>query len=214
MRAAGYPNGFARSGAGHECGDGRVAQAIQAQLAAVGIQVEIVSRDASSMREAVRKGDTDMAITDWWADYPDADNFLYPLFHSTSFGPGGNYAFYSDRVTDSLIIAARRTVDQTARVALYRRIDNRVFEAAPWLYLVRRPWRSIPRSMDIPVVFNGQRWTKVHVKAGRQPSAGDDSALPALLRFLLLNVVPGACREMVVNGLTPPRSRLRAGTSR
>jgi len=30
-------------------------QAIQAQLAAVGIRVEIVSRDASSMREAVRK---------------------------------------------------------------------------------------------------------------------------------------------------------------
>jgi len=67
LRAAGYPDGFAvqlwRSGTNIEMG--RVAQAIQAQLAAVGIRVEIVSRDASSMREAVRKGDTDMAITDW-----------------------------------------------------------------------------------------------------------------------------------------------------
>jgi len=173
LRAAGYPNGFSlqlwRSGTNVEMG--RVAQAIQAQLALVGIRVEIVSRDASSMREAVRKGDTDMAISDWWADYPDADNFLYPLFHSASFGPGGNYAFYSDRVTDSLITVARRTVDQSAREALYARIDKRIFDAAPWLYLwfAVDLWAEHPSidGWDIPVIFNGQRWTKVRVKAGR-----------------------------------------------
>jgi len=173
LRAAGYPNGFSlqlwRSGTNVEMG--RVAQAIQAQLAALGIQVEIVSRDASSMREAVRKGDTDMAITDWWADYPDADNFLYPLFHSASVGPGGNYAFYSDRVTDSLIMVARRTVDQAAREALYARIDQRVFDAAPWLYLwfAVDLWAEHPSvdGWDIPVIFNGQRWTKARVAARR-----------------------------------------------
>jgi peptide/nickel transport system substrate-binding protein/oligopeptide transport system substrate-binding protein len=171
LREAGYPDGFTvqlwRSGTNVELG--RVAQAIQAQLAAVGITVEIVSRDASSMREAVRKGAADMAITDWWADYPDADNFLYPLFHSASAGPGGNYSFYSDRVTDSLIMLARRTPNQTARETLYRRIDKRVFEAAPWLYLwfAVDLWAEHPsiEGWDIPVVFNGQRWTKVRVAA-------------------------------------------------
>src|SRR5216117_1191108 len=173
LRAAGYPNGFSlqlwRSGTNVELG--RVAQAIQAQLAAVGIRVEIVSRDASSMREAVRKGDTDMAILDWWADYPDADNFLYPLFHSASFGPGGNYSFYKDPVSDSLIMVARRTVDQTAREALYRRIDDRVFQAAPWMYLWFPVdlWAEHPsiEGWDVPVIFNGQRWTKVRVAARR-----------------------------------------------
>jgi len=173
LRAAGYPDGFAlqlwRSGSNVELG--RVAQAIQAQLAAVGIRVEIVSRDASSMREAVRKGDTDMAILDWWADYPDADNFLYPLFHSASFGPGGNYSFYSDRVTDSLILVARRTVDQTSREALYRRIETRVHQAAPWIYLWFPVdlWAQHPsiEGWDVPVIFNGQRWTKVRVAARR-----------------------------------------------
>jgi peptide/nickel transport system substrate-binding protein/oligopeptide transport system substrate-binding protein len=173
LRVAGYPNGFAlqlwRSGTNVEMG--RVAQAIQSQLGAVGIRVEIVSRDASSMREAVRKGDTDMAITDWWADYPDADNFLYPLFHSANAGPGGNYAFYNDPVADSLIMMARRTVDQRAREALYARIDKRVFDAAPWLYLwfAVDLWAEHPSidGWDIPVIFNGQRWSKVHVKAGR-----------------------------------------------
>src|SRR5207249_12196520 len=107
----------------------RVAQAIQAQLAEVGVRVELVERDASSQREAARKGETDMVVLDWWADYPDADNFLYPLFYSGSFGPGGNYAFYADAAADSLILRARRTTDDAARTALYREIDERVYRA-------------------------------------------------------------------------------------
>lgn len=167
LRDAGYSNGFTvqlwRSGTNVELG--RVAQAIQAQLAAVGIRVEMVSRDASSMREAARKGETDMALLDWWADYPDGDNFLYPLFHSASFGPGGNVSFFSDPVVDSLIQTARRTVDAGAREALYRRIDERVYNAAPWLYLWFPVdlWAQHPSvtGWDVPVIFNGQRWTAV-----------------------------------------------------
>jgi ABC-type transport system substrate-binding protein len=148
----------------------RAAQAIQSQLAAVGVRVELVERDASSQREAARKGQADMVILDWWADYPDADNFLYPLFYSGSFGPGGNYAFYADAVTDSLILAARRTTDEAARTALYQRIDDRVYAAAPWLYLwfpkdlwARRPDLS---GWDLPVIFNGQRWTHARLGGG------------------------------------------------
>src|SRR5213594_1491043 len=170
LRVAGYPDGFAvqlwRSGTNVELG--RVAQALQAQLSAVGIRVEIASRDASSMREAARKGETDMALLDWWADYPDGDNFLYPLFHSASFGPGGNVSFYSDPVTDSLILTARRTVDQQAREALYRRIETRVYRAAPWIYLwfPIDLWAAQPSldGWDVPVIFNGQRWIKAHPK--------------------------------------------------
>lgn len=173
LRDAGHAGGFTiqlwRSGTNIELG--RVAQAIQAQLALVEIQVEIVSRDASSMREAARKGEADMALLDWWADYPDGDNFLYPLFHSASFGPGGNVSFYSDRVTDSLISAARRTVSAADREALYRRIDDRIYQAAPWLYLWFPVdlWAQHPsvEGWDVPVIFNGQRWTAVRTTGRR-----------------------------------------------
>jgi ABC-type transport system substrate-binding protein len=144
---------------------GRVAQAVQADLAQVGIRVELVERDASSQRAAARAGTADMALLDWWADYPDGDNFLYPLFHSASFGAGGNYAFYSDPVTDSLIVLARHTLDEPARVALYHRIDARVYQAAPWLYLWFPVdlWAASPTitGWQMPVIFNGQRWTSV-----------------------------------------------------
>src|SRR5258705_112811 len=117
------------------------------------------------------KATTRLPILDWWADYPDADNFLYPLFHSASFGPGGNYSFYSDRITDSLIMVARRTVDQAARETLYHRIETRVFDAAPWIYLWFPVdlWAEHPsiEGWDVPVIFNGQHWTKVRVAARR-----------------------------------------------
>jgi ABC-type transport system substrate-binding protein len=169
LAAAGYAGGITvrlwRTAANIELS--RVAQAVQTQLAEVGIRVELVERDASSQRAAARQGETDMVILDWWADYPDADNFLYPLFYTGSFGPGGNYAFYSDSVTDALILRARRTTDDAARTALYRRIDERVYGAAPWLYLwfptdlwARRPEVT---GWDVPVIFNGQRWTSARI---------------------------------------------------
>jgi peptide/nickel transport system substrate-binding protein len=144
---------------------GRVAQAVQADLARVGIQVTLVTRDASSQRAAARAGTADMALLDWWADYPDGDNFLFPLFHSQSFGAGGNYAFYADPVTDSLILTARHTLDDAARTALYHTIDDRVYRSAPWLYL----WFPVDlwaesaqvTGWELPVIFNGQRWTAV-----------------------------------------------------
>src|SRR5216683_489948 len=77
LAQAGYPDGLRlelwRTAANAELS--AVAQAIQSQLAGVGVRVELIERDASSQREAARKGETDMVILDWWADYPDADNF-------------------------------------------------------------------------------------------------------------------------------------------
>jgi peptide/nickel transport system substrate-binding protein/oligopeptide transport system substrate-binding protein len=170
LAAAGHPHGLTlqlwRSASNVVLG--QVAQAIQAELQKVGITVEIVTRDASTQRDAARKGLADMAILDWWADYPDGENFLYPLFHSSNFGPGGNYAFYSDRATDALIERARGTVDDTARVALYRDIDGRVYRAAPWLYLWFPVdlWAEHPSTTgwELPVIFNGQRWTGVQTR--------------------------------------------------
>jgi len=50
---------------------------------------------------------------------------------------------------------------------LYRRIDERVYRAAPWLYLwfPTDLWARRPELVgwDLPVIFNGQRWTLARV---------------------------------------------------
>ncbi|HET7599603.1 MAG TPA: ABC transporter substrate-binding protein [Gemmatimonadales bacterium] len=143
----------------------RIAQAVQQSLAQVGVRVEIVERDAASTRAAARNGEADLFLTDWYADYPDPENFTYPLFYSRNKGAGGNYAFYADPALDSLILRARATPDEGEKTRLAREIDRRVFEAAPWIFLwfPVDVWAVRPEitGWRIPAIFNGQRWTGV-----------------------------------------------------
>jgi ABC-type transport system substrate-binding protein len=142
----------------------RLAQSIQQNLAEVGVRAEIVERDASSARAAVRNGEADLFLTDWWADYPDPENFNYPLFHSRNKGPGGNYAFLSDPALDSMILRARTTNDESEKARLARDIDARVFGLAPWIFLwfPVDVWAAQPdvEGWRFPLVFTGQRWMK------------------------------------------------------
>jgi ABC-type transport system substrate-binding protein len=163
LKDAGYPDGFSiKLWRTQRAELARLAQSIQQNLAEVGIRAEIVERDASSARAAVRKGEADLFLTDWWADYPDPENFNYPLFHSRNKGPGGNYAFLSDAPLDSMILRARATTDETEKARLSRDIDARVFELAPWIFLWFPVdiWASRPdvNGWRFPLVFTGQRW--------------------------------------------------------
>jgi len=63
---------------------------VQAMLKEVGFEVELVSMEWNAYRAAVRQGEPDMFYLSWGADYPDAENYLYPLFHSTMINGGGN----------------------------------------------------------------------------------------------------------------------------
>lgn len=140
----------------------RLAQAIQQDLAAVGLAVEIVERDAASARAAARKGEADLFLTDWYGDYPDPENFLFPLFHSANAGTGGNYAFFADTTVDRRLEALRRTPDPATKARLARELDAALFAQAPWLYLwfPVDMWATRPglEGWTIPAIFNGQRW--------------------------------------------------------
>jgi ABC-type transport system substrate-binding protein len=145
----------------------RIAQSVQQSLTAVGVTVEIIQRDASSARAAVRKGEADLFLTDWYADYPDPENFTYPLFHSRNAGTGGNYAFLDDPVIDSLTLRLRTTIDEAEKLRLAQEVDARLHELAPWIFLwfPMDLWARQPRveGWDIPAIFNGQRWTEARI---------------------------------------------------
>jgi ABC-type transport system substrate-binding protein len=163
LAEAGYPNGIAvKLWRTQRAELARLAQSIQQSLAQVGIRAEIVERDASSARAAVRNGEADLFLTDWWADYPDPENFNYPLFHSRNKGPGGNYAFLSDSGLDSMIVRARATPHEAEKVRLARDIDARVFKLAPWIFLwfPVDVWAARPglNGWRVPLIFTGQRW--------------------------------------------------------
>jgi len=148
----------------------RIAETVQAYLNAVGIRAKIVQREQAASRAAARKGETDMILKDWYADYPDAEDFLYPLLHTANRGAGGNVSFFSNARFDSLVTAARRESDETKRNTLYRQADSLAFAEAPMVFLyfynelyAVQPWikHFVP-----PVIFNGQRWLAVTIVRG------------------------------------------------
>jgi ABC-type transport system substrate-binding protein len=145
----------------------RIAETLQAYLGAVGIRVKIVQREAAATRSAARKGETDLILKDWYADYPDAENFLGPLLHSANKGVGGNVSFFANAEYDRLVDAARRELDEAKRVALYTQADAIAQREAPMLFLyfyndlyAVQPWI---KGFEPPVIFNGQRWTNVSI---------------------------------------------------
>ena len=147
----------------------RLAQAAQGYLGEGGFRVKLVQREASSVREASRNGEADLVLKTWYADYPDAEAFLFPLLHSSNTGVGGNVEFYRSPRFDAIVDSARRELNDPRRAELYRRADSLAFVEAPHVNLFHynellavQPWI---RDFRVPVIFNGQRWTDVRIEA-------------------------------------------------
>src|SRR5690606_26000095 len=152
----------------------RIAESIQGYLAQANVRATIVQREAASVREAARNGQADMIVKDWFADYPDAENFLYPLLHGENTGVGGNLSFFTHDEFDRVVDASRREQDDSTRNELYREADSIAFEEAPMLFLffysdlyAIQPWIT---GFEPPTIFNGQRW--VDVSIGAPPAPG------------------------------------------
>jgi oligopeptide transport system substrate-binding protein len=152
----------------------RMAETMQAYLNAVGIRAKVVQRESAASRAAARKGETDMILKDWYADYPDAENFLYPLLYSGNKGSGGNVSFYANPRFDSTVIAARHELNDAVRRQLLRQADSIAFSDAPMIFLyfynelyATQPW---VKGFKPPVIFNGQRWLDVTMATGADPS--------------------------------------------
>jgi peptide/nickel transport system substrate-binding protein/oligopeptide transport system substrate-binding protein len=113
----------------------RVLEAVQAYWRAVGVEATLVRREWSAFKQAVSAGNVDAFLLDWFADYPDAENFLFPLFHSSNRGGGGNRSFFTDADVDRMIDDASRILDAAARADACAHIDSVVYAQAPWVYL-------------------------------------------------------------------------------
>jgi peptide/nickel transport system substrate-binding protein/oligopeptide transport system substrate-binding protein len=124
-----------------------IIEVVQSYLSKAGLKAEIIQLDWSAFKQAVNEGEPDAFWLSWWADYPDPENFLFPLFHSASVGPSGNQARCIDPELDHLIETAQQTMDEKLRYRLYRQAEDRIIKNAPWVfmwhkadYFVIQPW--------------------------------------------------------------------------
>jgi ABC-type transport system substrate-binding protein len=110
-----------------------IAEIIQSYLKMAGLDVRIRQLEWSAYKAALNRGDADIFWISWWADYPDPENFLFPLFHSSNHGPGGNRSWYSNKEVDRLVELGQTESDLVKRDAYYGRAENIIVRDLPWV---------------------------------------------------------------------------------
>lgn len=83
----------------------------------------------------IKNGDQDLFMIAWTADSSDPDTFLYPCFHSSSQGEGGNYIFLDDPEVDELIEKARYAQDESERAEYYAEVQQLLMDMNAWIPL-------------------------------------------------------------------------------
>ncbi|TSI10857.1 ABC transporter substrate-binding protein [Lysinibacillus sp. BW-2-10] len=117
----------------------KVAEAIQKNLADVGIPSKIVTFEWATYLEKAKNGEADAFLLGWTGDNGDADNFIYTLLDKDNIG-SNNYSYYSSDAAHELLIAAQSEVDEEKRNQLYKDAQVIIHEDAPWVPLAH----SIP----------------------------------------------------------------------
>ncbi|MGD9873451.1 MAG: ABC transporter substrate-binding protein [Kiritimatiellia bacterium] len=82
----------------------------------------------------VENREAQMFRLSWFADYPDAENFLQ-LFYGPNASPGPNRVNYSNPEYDRLYETIREMQDSPERTELYRQMAAMVEEDCPWIFM-------------------------------------------------------------------------------
>jgi peptide/nickel transport system substrate-binding protein len=116
----------------------RVAEAVQADLRAVGIDAKLEGLEWGQYLDQTQRGEHDIALAGWTGDNGDPDNFLYAILDKDSAIPPGaqNVCFWKDDNFHSLMIAAQNTTDRTQRARYYLAALKIVHDQAPLVPLV------------------------------------------------------------------------------
>jgi len=99
------------------------------QLEEVGLKIQVEVVQKSLLLEQTARSQAPFFRGSWFADYPDAENYL-SVFYSRNPAPP-NYTRFHDAAFDRLYEQALLENNDSARYVLYRRMDQLVMDAAP-----------------------------------------------------------------------------------
>lgn len=144
LTAAHYPNGFATTlwymtlPRPYLPQPQRVAEAIQADLKAVGINAKLEGMEWGTYLQRVQNAEGALALFGWTGDNGDPDNFLYVILDKDSSIPPGaqNVCFWRNENFHALVTQAQVVTDRAKRSALYDRALQLVHDDAPCVPLV------------------------------------------------------------------------------
>jgi ABC-type transport system substrate-binding protein len=100
-------------------------QGLQADLAAIGIEVEVVPGTWTDYRDRIRGGEVQLALYGWSASFPDAYDYVSGWMTCASVETGFNDGGYCNERIDELVAAAEALpLTDPERIAAYREIEE------------------------------------------------------------------------------------------
>ena len=129
-----------------------ISSLIQQWHDALGAEIELLSVDSRIFSKNLRESHGQIVPYGWCADYPDPENFLDVLFHSTS---NFNESGFKNQAMDALLEQARVEPDGEQRLKLYWQVEDYLLDnviAVPRLHsnsntLIRpyvQNWPTLP----------------------------------------------------------------------
>ena len=117
--------------------------AIQADLAAIGLKVNIETYEWNTFLANVNpglEGKADMAEMAWMTTDPDTLPYLTLRTAAWPDQGGFNSSYYSNPDVDRLLDEARTATDPATRADLYKQVQALVHEDAPWIFVAN--WKQ------------------------------------------------------------------------
>ncbi len=139
LRQAGYPDGF-KSTLWTSTANKERADAVQAQLAKIGVVVDVVEMNSHvlgpELGKPVDQSNLEMAVSGWSPSTGDADQGIRPLFTRDEWPPAGaTNSFYTNPEVEKYVQEGLQVTDQQQRFDVYAKAQELIWEDAPNIFL-------------------------------------------------------------------------------
>ncbi|WP_405661444.1 ABC transporter substrate-binding protein [Streptomyces sp. RK9] len=170
LKKCNKPDGFSAkiTARNNNPGEEDTAEALQAQLKKVGINLSVETLDGADSSSitgspsVVKKRGYSMQMSGWGPDFPSGQGYAQPLFDSRFLAETGNYneSQIKDKKIDGLFDKAIAETDPVKAGETYKALDKRILDQADWmpfLYEKNITWRG-PRLTNAYMsdAFNGR----------------------------------------------------------
>jgi len=149
LAESGHPKGFSFK-FWYLAGPTPVPDAIQYDLAQVGIKAELIPLSFAQLLDSdERRNTVQCSLGAWSQDFPDPSDFLDVMFNGNRITDEGcqNTSFYNNPAVNKLLVQAADCPDRTRRLRLYQTAEQIIVTDAPYVpldhpyyYALRQPW--------------------------------------------------------------------------
>jgi peptide/nickel transport system substrate-binding protein len=144
LAQAGYPDGFSVT-LDHfsKSPFAEIAQAIQADLASVGIKAQLLAGEQKQVISKMRARQHQLALMTWFPDYLDANSNMQAFAANPDDGDNSKLKIlawrchYFDKEMTAAVDAAAKELDTSKRMAMYAKMQHDFMERAPFAMLLQ-----------------------------------------------------------------------------